>query len=111
MTNDRRTKHRSLTAALVEVHCRNRSHVGVVEDLSNEGACFHMETEFPVHQQVVVFIGRVSRLCTVRYCRAEDEGWRVGVAFLEPWPEDVADTIYDSNLLGGEQVSMSSILD
>jgi hypothetical protein len=111
MTNDRRTNNRSLTAALAEVYCRNKRFVGVVEDLSCHGACLHMENELPVHQQVVVFIGEVFRVCTVRHCKAEDEGFRVGLAFMEPWPENLNGLIYQSELLGGEQVSTSSIID
>jgi hypothetical protein len=100
MKNERRTNNRSLTAALVEVDCRTKRHVGVVEDLSNDGACFRMEDELPLNQQVVAFVGRIAQLCTIRHCQFEDGAWRVGVAFKNSWPEDVHTPIYSSQLLG-----------
>ena len=101
MTDERRIDERALTAALVEVHCRTSRHVGVVEDLSSSGACFRMETELPLGQQVVAFIGKVFQLCIVRYCAKEDDAWRVGVSFTAPWPETVEGVVHHSSLLEG----------
>jgi hypothetical protein len=80
--------------------------VGVVEDLSNYGACLRLEQDLPLHQQVVIFIGEIFRLCTVRHCQREEDGWRIGVAFCEPWPESVQTPIYRSELLGVDRIAV-----
>ncbi len=83
---ERRSEVRMMCADMLDVRWkdgtgRKRQAVGLLEDISQSGACLQMEAPLPLGSQIGWKSGKQEFTGHVRYCAYREIGYFVGVEF------------------------------
>lgn len=68
---------------MLQVEWDETSATGLLEDISEIGACLQMESPIPEGAAVELRYHGVTMPCLVKYCHYQDIGYYVGVEFLD----------------------------
>jgi hypothetical protein len=94
-TNERRSEARARTAAVVQIFSKDTEFPGVLENISPSGACLYVEEPIKERTKITITSGLITRTAVVTHVKNSQNGFIVGICFLEAkWPGPITTPVH-----------------